>query len=747
MAIFLGSDIGGTNTKIGLFSPQGDLVYEEQFPSQADQLTGPGLLTRIAERFRRVFDQLQIAPEDLAAIGLCAPGIVDSPAGVLRWSGNLPFRELGAADFFYQIFHIPTFLVNDATSAALAEYRMGAAVGYQDSATITLGTGIGCGIVIQGKAYPGFNGVAGELGHLRLYPQGRSCTCGRQGCFEAYASSMAVRKRAQELAQAHPDSLMVQMVEGDLSKITGKTPFEAAQAGDPFCQDLIAQVKDDLALGLSNLINLIMPEMICVGGGMSLQGDAFIQEVGAKAIALSYVADFPTCHPRFALAQLGVKAGLYGAFYYAKDQLEQGDRAMALPANSNIFVRQAAPKVLAQDAIRVSFQGTPQASPQAPPQETPQATPQAEEDLNLALLLEYDGRAFRGFQYQDNAYTVQEALERAWLGVLQGKKKEKSKDLEEAPNLASSPDCPGSPDLPAPQLQPGPPDLPESQVSPEPPDLPLRLLSCSRTDKEVSALGHVVNFRGPMPIPPARLPLALNAYLQKNDKRAAPALWVQAAKQVPASFHARFDCLAKTYCYQFWLSRTKSPLRGLGTEFIPWPPNRPLALQQIFPFFTRLLGEQDFQGLQDVNAATTAHPEPTIRRLDSLELWQDQAAPERLLFRVRGSGFLYHMVRILAGCVLGLLRETLTLETIEKALVTGERKLLQKTMPGAGLTLEKVFYPEALFGGDGWEDYLDLHRNPPGTGASQLDTWGSWLLLSGAHLTVEEILAHPKPGH
>lgn len=699
MAIFLGIDIGGTNTKIGLFSPQGDLVYEEQFPSQADQLTGPGLLTRIAERFRRVFDQLQIAPEDLAAIGLCAPGIVDSPAGVLRWSGNLPFRELGAADFFYQIFHIPTFLVNDATSAALAEYRMGAAVGYQDSATITLGTGIGCGIVIQGKAYPGFNGVAGELGHLRLYPQGRSCTCGRQGCFEAYASSMAVRKRAQELAQAHPDSLMVQMVEGDLSKITGKTPFEAARAGDPFCQDLIAQVKDDLALGLSNLINLIMPEMICVGGGMSLQGDAFIQEVGAKAIALSYVADFPTCHPRFALAQLGVKAGLYGAFYYAKDQLKKGDWAIALPTNSGISARQAAPKVVAQDAIRASFQGTPQASPQAPPQETPQPTPQAEEDLNLALLLEYDGRAFRGFQYQDNAYTVQEALEKAWLGVL-----------------------PGSPDL------------------------PLRLLSCSRTDKEVSALGHVVNFRGPMPIPPARLPLALNAYLQKNDKRAAPALWVQAAKQVPASFHARFDCLAKTYCYQFWLSRTKSPLRGLGTEFIPWLPNRPLALQQIFPFFTRLLGEQDFKGLQDVNAATTAHPEPTIRRLDSLELWQDQAAPERLLFRVRGSGFLYHMVRILAGCVLGLLKETLTLETIEKALVTGERKLLQKTMPGAGLTLEKVFYQEALFGGDGWEDYLDLHRNPPGTGANQLDTWGSWLLLSGAHLSVEEILAHPKPG-
>lgn len=691
MAIFLGIDIGGTNTKIGLFSPQGDLVYEEQFPSQADQQTGPGLLNLIDERFRWVFDQFQILPEDLAAIGLCAPGIVDSPAGVLRWSGNLPFRELGAADFFYQIFHIPTFLVNDATSAALAEHRIGAALGYQDSATITLGTGIGCGIVIQGKAYPGFNGVAGELGHLRLYPQGRSCTCGRQGCFEAYASSMAVRKRAQELAQAHPDSLMVQMVEGDFSKITGKTPFEAAQAGDPFCQDLIAQVKDDLALGLSNLINLIMPEMICVGGGMSLQGDAFIQEVGAKAIALSYVADFPTCHPRFALAQLGVKAGLYGAFYYAKDQLEQGDRAMALPANSNISARQATPKVLAQPAIRASRQGTPQASPQAPPQ--------AEEDLNLALLLEYDGRAFRGFQYQDNAYTVQEALEKAWLGVLPGSS-----------------------------------------------HLPLRLLSCSRTDKEVSALGHVVNFRGPMPIPPARLPLALNAYLQKNDKRAAPALWVQAAKQVPASFHARFDCLAKTYCYQFWLSRTKSPLRGLGTEFIPWPPNRPLALQQIFPFFTRLLGEQDFQGLQDVNAATTAHPEPTIRRLDSLELWQDQAAPERLLFRVRGSGFLYHMVRILAGCVLGLLRETLTLETIEKALVTGERKLLQKTMPGAGLTLEKVFYPEALFGGDGWEDYLDLHRNPPGTGASQLDTWGSWFLLSGAYLSVEEILAHPKPG-
>lgn len=705
MAIFLGIDIGGTNTKIGLFSPQGDLVYEEQFPSQADQQTGPGLLNLIAERFRGVFDQLQILPEDLAAIGLCAPGIVDSPAGVLRWSGNLPFRELGAADFFYQIFHIPTFLVNDATSAALAEHRIGAAVGYQDSATITLGTGIGCGIVIQGKAYPGFNGVAGELGHLSLYPQGRSCTCGRQGCFEAYASSMAVRKRAQELAQAHPDSLMVQMVEGDLSKITGKTPFEAAQAGDPFCQDLIAQVKDDLALGLSNLMNLIMPEMICVGGGMSLQGDAFIQEVGAKAIALSYVADFPTCHPRFALAQLGVKAGLYGSFYYAKDQLEKGEWAIALPTNSNISACLAAPKVLAQAAIRASRQGTSQPSPQAPPQDTPQVTPQAfpqtEEDLNLALLLEYDGRAFRGFQYQDNAYTVQEALEKAWLGVLQGKK----------------------------------------------PDLPLRLLSCSRTDKEVSALGHVVNFRGPMPIPPARLPLALNAYLQKNDKRAAPALWVQAAKQVPASFHARFDCLAKTYCYQFWLSRTKSPLRGLGTEFIPWPPNRPLALQQIFPFFTRLLGEQDFQGLQDVNAATTAHPEPTIRRLDSLELWQDQAAPERLLFRVRGSGFLYHMVRILAGCVLGLLRETLTLETIEKALVTGERKLLQKTMPGAGLTLEKVFYPEALFGGDGWEDYLDLHRNPPGTGASQLDTWGSWFLLSGAHLTVEEILAHPKPGH
>ena len=274
---YLGIDLGGTNIAIGLVNEKFEIVLKDKVPTGAARPTGEiiddmaALCKSIVERAGITFDQVEYA-------GIAAPGSIDPKNGVVRYANNIKMNNYPIAEELKSRIPVKKVLLeNDANAAALAEAKAGAGKGCSDLVMVTLGTGVGGGIVIDGKLYSGFNYSGAEIGHTVIEVGGRPCTCGRLGCFEAYSSATGLINMTKEKMIEDVDSIMWDIENDNLDNVSGRTAFEAAKRGDKSGKEVVDMYVKYLACGLTNMVNIFQPQVLCIGGGVCGEGDYLLK--------------------------------------------------------------------------------------------------------------------------------------------------------------------------------------------------------------------------------------------------------------------------------------------------------------------------------------------------------------------------------------------------------------------------------------------------------------------------------------
>jgi glucokinase len=302
----IGVDLGGTNIAVGLVNENYEIVAAVSVPTNAGRPVDQ-VVDSIGNAIDAVMEKGGVTIADCAMIGVGAPGTVDVAQGVVICSYSLAWNRVPLASMLKERFGIPVRLDNDANCAALAEVKAGSAKGYNNVVLVTLGTGIGTGIVINGSIYTGLKGNGTEMGHVLIDYDGELCFCGRKGCWDAYASATALIIQAKRAASGRPESLLNRVPE-----ITGKSVFDAAKQGDITAKAVVKKYCEYLALGISNIVNALAPEMILLGGGISREGDLILNPVR------DYIKEycFDTREeglPVLGVASMGNDAGIVGA--------------------------------------------------------------------------------------------------------------------------------------------------------------------------------------------------------------------------------------------------------------------------------------------------------------------------------------------------------------------------------------------------------------------------------------------------
>ncbi|MFC1864222.1 ROK family protein [Chloroflexota bacterium] len=322
--LILGIDLGGTKILTAVVDTQGKILSRDHSITPAKE--GQQAVVRsILESVGRVLDQAHIAAADLPAIGLGVPGLSNPETGILFTSPNLPgLIDVPLRDIIEKELGRKAFLINDANAAAIGELHFGAGRGARNFIYITVSTGIGGGIIVDGKIYTGSMGAAGELGHMVIDDDGPPCNCGNRGCWETLASGTALAREARHRIKTGAATSILELAGGDAEKINAEAIHEAAQAGDKLATELIAKTAYYLGVGLANLINIFNPETIIIGGGLSNIGDALLkpafEEAGRRAFKQAYQA------VRFARAELGRNSGVLGAAVFALEKMRQAGK-------------------------------------------------------------------------------------------------------------------------------------------------------------------------------------------------------------------------------------------------------------------------------------------------------------------------------------------------------------------------------------------------------------------------------------
>ena len=303
-----GIDLGGTTAKIGLFTTAGALLEKWEVPTDTSN-AGEHILENLAAAIMGKMQEKAIPAEQVEGVGIGVPGpVLDSSvvpvicANLGGWGQrNVSAQLSGLLD------GIKVLVGNDANVAALGEIWMGAAKGCRSAVMVTLGTGVGGGIIIGGKIYDGMRGAGAELGHTLLVLDGEPCTCGRRGCWEAYSSATALIRQARQAAAEHPESLLA-----GAEEITGKTVFDAADRGDETANAVVDRFCDYLGAGVTNIVNALAPEVILIGGGISRQGERLLAPV-RRYVEKNCFGGKDGAIPIIAAARLGNDAGIIGA--------------------------------------------------------------------------------------------------------------------------------------------------------------------------------------------------------------------------------------------------------------------------------------------------------------------------------------------------------------------------------------------------------------------------------------------------
>lgn len=310
----IGVDLGGTKIAVGLVDDNNKIVVKETLPTLAyrpvEEITAD-----IASLCQKVCKKGDISLSELRGIGLAIPGTINTKTGIVEYSNNLKFLNFPIVDFMSKHLNVPKNMFkigNDANLAAYGEAVAGAGKNASSCVVVTLGTGVGSGIIIDGKIITGVKYGGAEFGHTVIEYNGRQCSCGRRGCFEAYCSATALVEMTKEKFRNTPNTLMHFICDGDVNKVGGKTAFQAMYKGDKAGKEVVDTYLSYLACGIVNIINTLQPEVLCIGGGVSNEGPIIV-EMLMPLVKSQLYGNENNLATTISLAKLGNEAGIIGA--------------------------------------------------------------------------------------------------------------------------------------------------------------------------------------------------------------------------------------------------------------------------------------------------------------------------------------------------------------------------------------------------------------------------------------------------
>ena len=327
--LVLGIDLGGTKILTAVANSRGRMLSRDHSITPAAEGHG-AVIQSILESVHRSLNQAAVGISELAAIGIGAPGLSNPETGMLFTSPNLPgWQDVPLRDIIEKELGRRAFLINDANAAAVGEFYFGAGRGARNFVYVTISTGIGGGIIIDGRIYTGALGTAGEVGHMTIDDNGPICNCGNRGCWETLASGTALAREARYQIEQGAETSILDYAGGAMENVSAEVIHKAAQAGDNLARKLIDRIGYYFGVGLANLINIFNPELIVVGGGLSHIGDMLLEPAfkvaGERAFKEAYKA------VRFALAELGRNSGVLGAAAFALEEMKKTQK----PAGDN----------------------------------------------------------------------------------------------------------------------------------------------------------------------------------------------------------------------------------------------------------------------------------------------------------------------------------------------------------------------------------------------------------------------------
>ncbi len=312
--MYIGIDLGGTNIAAGLVDDNGKIIYKDSIPTGRERPV-EAVIADMAAIAKKVTEMGGYTLKDVKAVGIGCPGTVDNATGMVVYSNNIVMDHVPLVEEFRRHIDLPVNLENDANAAAYGEY-ITCAKDKKSFVFMTLGTGVGGGIILDGKIWRGFNGAGAEIGHTTLVMGGRQCTCGKKGCLEAYASVTALINQTKEAIAEHPESLMAQWAEKH-GKVNGRTSFECAEAGDKTAIEVRDRYIEYVADGVASIMNIIQPEVFVIGGGISREGDKILVPLKKYAYEADYNKHMPKTEIQ--IATLFGDAGIVGAAMACKE--------------------------------------------------------------------------------------------------------------------------------------------------------------------------------------------------------------------------------------------------------------------------------------------------------------------------------------------------------------------------------------------------------------------------------------------
>lgn len=311
---YIGIDIGGTNISIGIVDEEYNIIEKDRIKTNIPRKETE-ICDDIADLIFATLDKSGININNIGCIGIGSPGSVNIEKGIVEYSSNLYFHNWNLKKMIEDRIKKQIFIENDANAAAYGEYLAGGAKGANSAVVITIGTGIGSGIILNGEIYHGCNYNGAELGHMVIYKGGRDCACGRRGCFEQYASARGlINTTKYALCNYDKETLIWDLIDNNVENISARTAFKAMRLGDELGSKVVDTYISDLSYGLTNIINIFQPEVLCIGGGVSNEGDYLIKPV-IENISKNRYSKNASKQTEINKAKLGNDAGIIGAAF------------------------------------------------------------------------------------------------------------------------------------------------------------------------------------------------------------------------------------------------------------------------------------------------------------------------------------------------------------------------------------------------------------------------------------------------
>lgn len=313
MKYYVGIDLGGTNISAGVVNENYEIISKSSTKTNCPR-PAESIAEDMAKTAIDAISKANLSVDQIEWVGIGTPGIADNANGTIVYSNNLGFNNVPMAQYIQKFIDKPVYIENDANAAAYGEFVAGAAKNTVNAVCITLGTGVGGGIIIDGKIYSGSNMAGAELGHTVINCEGPQCTCGRKGCFEVYSSATGLIRMTKEAMENDKDSIMWQLSNERNNKVTARTSFDAMRAGDKSAAEVVDKYIKYLAAGITNIINIFQPDVLCIGGGVCNEGDPLLLPVKEIVKKEVYTRTLEK-NTEIVIAKLGNDAGIIGAAF------------------------------------------------------------------------------------------------------------------------------------------------------------------------------------------------------------------------------------------------------------------------------------------------------------------------------------------------------------------------------------------------------------------------------------------------